>query len=196
MAQEIAISARLGEAGLRLLHRPARLAPALPGGAHRLHLRTEAAIGVDNGTMRLRLDQRAVGVLAVDLDERTADGAQHLHAHRLVVDEGAGAAVGQLHAPEDHVPFGIEVGLGRDAAGRVVERHVEDGGHLPLVLAMADESGIATGAERQRSGVEEDGLAGAGLTRQHGESLGEGQIEPVDQDDVADRKLNEHGRFA
>ena len=27
-------------------------------------------------------------------------------------------------------------------------------------------------------------------------ALGEGQIEPVDQDDVADRKLDEHGRFA
>ena len=104
--------------------------------------------------------------------------------------------IGELDAPEDHVAFGVDVGSRRDTAGGMGERHVEDRRHLPLILAVADQRRVAAGAEGQRGGVEEDGLAGAGFARQHGQTLGEGQIEPVDQDDVADRKLDEHGRFA
>ncbi len=48
------------------------------------------------------IDQRAGVVLAVDFDQRRAERLQRLHAHRLVVDEGAGAAVGELHAAQDH----------------------------------------------------------------------------------------------
>ena len=39
-----------------------------------------------------------------------ADRAQHLHAHRLVVDEGAGAAVRELHAAQDEVAVGVDLG--------------------------------------------------------------------------------------
>ena len=52
------------------------------------------------------IDQRALVVLAVDLDQRLAQLLHHLHAHRLVVDEGAGAAVGELHAAQDQVVLG------------------------------------------------------------------------------------------
>ena len=79
---------------------------------------------------------------------------------------------------EDHVAFGVDVGSRRDTAGGMGERHVEDRRHLPLILAVADQRRVAAGAEGQRGGVEEDGLAGAGFARQHGQTLGEGQIEP------------------
>ena len=52
---------------------------------------------------------------------------------------------------------------------------------------------VAARAERQREGVEQDRLAGAGLAGQHGKPVGEIDVEPIDQDDVADRKPGEHG---
>jgi hypothetical protein len=51
----------------------------------------------------------------------------------------------------------------------MVERHVEDGGHLPLSCAVANEPGVAARAEREGECVEQDGLAGAGLAGEHGE---------------------------
>ena len=75
--------------------------------------------------MRRRIDQRALVVLAVDLDERRADRAQHLHAHRLVVDEGAGAAVRELHPAQDEVAVGVDLGALGDARapdGRAASR--------------------------------------------------------------------------
>ena len=76
--------------------------------------------------------------------------------------------------------------------GRMVEGRVEAGRDLPLALVVADEAAVAAAAEGQREGVEEDGLAGAGLARQDAEAVGEVQLQPVDQDDVADRKLDQH----
>ena len=62
----------------------------------------------------------------------------------------------------------------------------------PCALVVADEAAVAAAAEGQREGVEEDGLAGPGLAGQDAEAVGEVQLQPVDQDDVADRKLDQH----
>ena len=139
------------------------------------------------------VDQRAVVVLAVDLDQRRAERAQRLHAHRLVVDEGAGAAVGELRAPQDQSVVGRNAVFRGERADRMVARQFEGSGHLPLLRAMSHQRGVAARAERQREGVEQDRLAGTGLAREHGKPLGEIDVEPIDQDDVADRKPGEHG---
>ena len=78
------------------------------------------------------IDQGAIVVLAVDLDQGRADGPQHLDAHRLVVDEGAGAPVRNLNAAQDQVAVDVDIGLGRDPAGRMVDGAVEHGGDLAL----------------------------------------------------------------
>ena len=72
----------------------------------------EIAKGVEQPAMGGGIDQRAVVVLAVDLDQRGAERSQRLHAHRLVVDEGAGAAVGELHAPQDQFVLGRDAVVG------------------------------------------------------------------------------------
>jgi hypothetical protein len=51
--------------------------------------------------VRGRIGQRALVVLAMDLDQRAAKLLKHLHADRLVVDECARSPIGQLHAAED-----------------------------------------------------------------------------------------------
>ena len=79
-----------------------------------------------------------------------------------------------------------------DAARRMVAGKIEDGGDLPLRLAVAHEAAIAARAERQREGVEQDRFAGAGLAGEDAQALAEVELEPVDQDDVADRELREH----
>src|SRR5690606_2102657 len=52
---------------------------------------------------------------------------------------------------------------------------------------------VAARAQRQREGIEQARLSGAGLAGQHSEPLGKIDVEPVDQDDVADRESGEHG---
>ena len=72
-------------------------------------------------------------------------------------------------------------------------RDVEGGGHLALLGALAHQRRIAAGAERQRKGVEQDRFAGAGLAGQRGKAGAEIDIEPVDQNDVANGEAGQHG---
>ncbi len=140
--------------------------------------------------------QGPVVVLAVDLDQRRPDGAQDLHADRLVVDEGAGAPVRDLDPAQDQVALGVDVGGGREHAGRMVGGHVEHRRDLALRLALAHQAAVAAAAERQREGIEEDRLAGAGLPGQDAQAFAKVQLELIDQDDVADRELNQHATLA
>ena len=121
MAQEFGLLARLLDAGAVLVQGRLRLPHGSRRVGDRLRLGLQAAEGVEDRAVRDRIDERPVVVLAVDLDERRADRPQHLDAHRLVVDEGAGAAVGDLDAAQDEVAVGVDIGLGCNAARGVVD---------------------------------------------------------------------------
>ena len=62
----------------------------------------------------------------------------------------------------------------------------------PLLRAVAHQRGVAARAERQRQRVEQDGFAGAGLAGQHGKAGREVDVQPLDQDDIADRQMRQH----
>ncbi len=131
-------------------------------------------------------------MLAVDLDKPAGDGAQGLGAHRLVVDEGAGAPIGHLDTAKDQLPVGLDVLGASRGKGGMIGGQIEDGRHLALGFAVADERAVAAGPKAQREGIEQDRFAGARLAGQHGEAGAEFEIEPVDQHDIADGELNEH----
>ena len=140
------------------------------------------------------IDQRPFVMLAVNFHQRGADGLQGLHADRLVVDEGAGTAVGKLHAAQDHFPGIVEPVVAEDHRGRMALRDIEHRGDLPLFDAVTDKAGVAAAAERKRECVEEDGFAGAGFAGQHRKATGKLDIESFDQDDVTDRKTRQHAK--
>ena len=70
---------------------------------------------------------------------------------------------------------------------------VERRRHLPLLGAVAHQARVAAAAERERERIEQDRLAGAGLAGQHRQAGRIVDVEPFDQDDVADREAGEHG---
>ena len=143
--------------------------------------------------MRRCIDQRALVVLAVDLDQRLAELLEDLHADRLIVDEGARAPVGKLDAAQDQFVVGGDVVRLEQRARRMVAGDLEAGDHLALLDPLAHQRLVAARAERQRKGVEQNRLAGAGLAGEHGKAVGEIDVEPVDEDDIADGQSGEHG---
>src|SRR3546814_1077244 len=80
-----------------------------------------------------------------------------------------------------------------DRVDGVARRRVEFGGDAGLVTAVTDQAGIGAGAERQAEGIEQDRLAGPGLTGQHRQPRREGEVETVDEHHVPDRERGEHG---
>ena len=138
--------------------------------------------------MAIRVDQGAIVMLSVDLDQSLAHLAQELHAHGRVVDEGAASAVGSLHPPQDQIRFGLDAVGGQQRAYGVVPVQVENGRHLTLACTAPHQRGIASASKRKRKGVEQNRFSCAGFPGEHGQALAEFEIEFVDQDDVADRQ--------
>ena len=194
MAQIIRLAGGALHAGAMLVERGQCGAPRVPQRLQRHDVLFEAGEGVEQPAVGRGIDQRALVMLAVNFDQRGADRLQGLHADRLVVDEGAGAAVGQLHPAQDHLAGIVEAVVAEDRRGRMALRHVEHRGDLALLHAVADEAGVAAAAQRQGEGIEQDGFARAGFAGQHRKATGKFDIEPLDQDDVTDRQTRQHAR--
>ena len=112
MAQIIRLTGGALHAGAMLVERIVGGPPRLPERFQRRDFLLQPGEGVEQLPVRRGIDQRALVMLAVDLDQRSADRFQGLHADRLVVDEGAGTAVGELHAAENHLAGIVEAVLG------------------------------------------------------------------------------------
>src|ERR1700692_818286 len=126
-------------------------APLVPQPRYLGGVAFDAAIGVEQSAVRRRIDEGALVVLTVDFHQRRAERAQNLDADRLGVDESAGAAVGELHAPHDQqLVLAAEIVLGDEAACRMIVRQVESGDDLALLGTIAHHCRIAAGAKRAR----------------------------------------------
>ncbi len=195
MAQPVGLTpgARdLGAVGRNLL---LACAPRLPELFDFPRRALEAAEGIEQPAVGRHVDQRALVVLAVNLDQRGAQRLQGLRAHRLIIDEGAGAAVAELHAAENQLVLGGNVVGGDQRAHGMAVGQLERGRHLPLLGAVTHQRHVAARAERKGEGVEQDRLARAGLAGEHRQAGREIDVEPVDQDDVAYREPGQHAGF-
>ena len=113
------------------------------------------------------IDQRALVVLAVNLDQRSTHRLQGLHADRLIVDEGAGAAISKLYAAQDHLAGGfrtrlVEPVVTENCRSRVAFGDIEHRGDLTLFDAMTNKAGVPAPPERQRERIQQNGFAGTG----------------------------------
>ena len=188
VAHIIGIGAGGGDLGLMARSLGVGLLPRRIGGSDARRLAAQPAKGVHQLAMAGRVDQCAVVMLAVDLDQSLPHLAQQLDADADVVDEGAAPAVGPLHAPQDEPVLGLDAVLGQEREHGMALGKLENRRHLALSLALAHERSIAATADGEREGIEQDRLAGAGFAGERRQALAEFEIELVDQDDVADRQ--------
>ena len=93
------------------------------GRAHRLLLRPKPGKDVEQLAMRLRLDQGAIIVLAVNFNEFAGDRPQGLRTDRLVVDESAGAPIFHLDPAQDQGTIDVDTLALRRDQRRVARRH-------------------------------------------------------------------------
>ncbi len=95
------------------------------------------------------VDQRAIGMLAVDLGQRAGDLAQQIEADRLVVDRRTARAVGILDAADDQFAVGLDALFLEHGESHVRGRQREGGGHDTALGTGPHEGGIASRAQGQ-----------------------------------------------
>ena len=165
------------------------IAPAGPG-------RLQRGV-VDTG---LRIEQCAhgrwpgqalPGVLPVDLDEVIGQLAQLRHRGHTTVDPGPAAPLRIDHAAQ-HQAFVATVEARLRQPGLHRGRQVEIGHHLGAGCAFPHGAGVGTTAQRQLQGIDQDGLARAGLACEHGEAGAELDLERPHDRVVLQHQAPEH----
>ncbi len=194
MAEIVLVGARPDKTLLGLAARFLRGAPVAPCRAQRRQIAGVIAEGVESLAMGRGIEQAALGELSFDLHQQLAELAQQAHARRLVVDEGAAAAVRGEHAAQ-HQRFlagAVQALLGQELARWVIGRQHELRRHHRLLGALPHQPALGAHAQRQAQGVQQDRLAGAGLAGQYAEARPEPQFQAVDQHHIADGQACEH----
>ena len=133
----------------------------------------------------------------MQFDQVRRQFAQQSDADRLVVDESLRCAIGLEPAADQQrrARFHLNLRLGQDRGERRLQRgEFEAGGNAGLILSGADQRGIGAVAQHQPQRIEQDRLARPGLTGQHPQPARKGEVQRLDQDDVADGQRSQHVR--
>ncbi len=144
--------------------------------------------------MAARTEQAAIVMLAVHLDQHRAELAQQAERDRLIVDEGAAAAIGADDAADDKrlARLALQAILREQGARRMILRKLEADIDHRLRLPVAHQPAVGAGAEREAERVEQDRLARPRLAGEHAEARAEFEIQALDQHDVANGEPGQH----
>ena len=162
--------------------------PGAPTSGDRAVQTAERAIGVQQRPMSASIQQADRLVLAMHLQQHFAQFAQHGGAGRLIIDEGAAAAVSRKRAAQDQILV-ARVGnalLFQDIPDGVLRRRRENGRHRRLARTLADQAGLGARARGEAQGVEDDRLPRPCLARQRRKARTNGKVQRLDQHHVAD----------
>ena len=142
--------------------------------------RRRARVAVERAALHRGVEQRLVGVLAVEVDERAADLGELARGGEAAVDVGAAAAV----AGQDAREHGL-------LAGRRVDEAPFDPG---FGRAVAHERGVGAAADEQLHRFDDEGLARAGLAgdRGHPGRGVEHQVQVGDDPEIDHVQFDEH----
>ena len=180
MAEIVALFADRFNARLMRFQRRAGFGKDRGCALHRGHQALMLTKGIQQITMTGRIGQSPIIMLAVDFNQRLADCFEHLHTHRLIIDQSTGASVCHLDASEDDIAVLRNVMLTQQGQSRMIRPHGKHGCHLPLCLAMAHQRPVAARPQGQGKGVQQNGFARPRFTGQHAHPLSKTEAQTVD----------------
>jgi hypothetical protein len=164
--QQIEAGLAIRRARLELEHPVQQLQPDAVGDRDLLGERLGAGVRVEQLTLRGRPHQRLEFVLTVDVDQRLPRISQQLHSHGLPVEIRARAPVATDHAAHGELAVGLDR-LFLEPAAQLARRlrEIEGRGDLRAFGLVTNDLGARPTACEQLQRVDDDRLAGAGLTR-------------------------------
>ena len=128
-------------------------------------------------------------ILAVDVQQKRAEGAHLLHRHRNAVDTAGGFPLRGDAALQDQFVAMLKI-IFREPGGRV--RFREHGADQSALGSGTHQLAARAPAQHGADGVDHDAFARAGLTRQDVEAGGEADVGPLDDRDIFNVKIRQH----
>src|SRR6202789_3472683 len=131
-------------------------------------------------------------LLTMNFDQKLGQFAQSLERNDLAVHVGARAAIGADDSPNHELPVEIDR-LFRQPSERRLRQGRKAGGDLGTLRALARDIAGTASAGDQQQGIDHDGFARAGLAGQGGEAAAELELCLIDENQISQLKMREHG---
>ena len=167
MAQELFLGGNrlaLGGGDLRGLAGGGEASPRL---AHSGNGTLVACVVVQNGTVAARVQQAAVVMLAMQLNQRFREAAQDLSRAATVIDPSGFAAICGVDTAQDELIASRQPCVFEHGMSRVTGRQIKPGGDFPLIGPLPHQIGTPAPAQHKTQGIQQDRLARPGLAGQH-----------------------------
>ena len=168
-----------------------RRTPALPQSAQGIG--GNARVVVQQGAHRVGPGEALPGVLAMDIEHLFAYMAQLLRGSGQAVDPSPAFAGAVQTAAQQQAVRTLKTGFGQPGQQRCWG--IKLGADVGARGAFADQSHIGAGAGGQLQGINQDGLARAGLAGEHGKTGLQFQVQRGNDDKVAQRNTFEAHRL-
>ena len=131
-------------------------------------------------------------MLALHFDQQRANTAQQPSPNRLVIHKRSGPPILRHDPPQHDLILRGQPLLLQQRGQRRVARGSKARGDASLFGRRAHQPAIGAGAKRKAKTVQQNRLASPGFAGQHGQALAERQIQPLDQNDIANRQRGQH----
>ena len=191
MAQEFLFGARRRKRGFGLGDGPRRAPHGGPGGAQ--GDKVVSAEGVQHRAVAPGVQEAAVILLPMQLDQCVGQGAQDLAPGAAVIDIGLLSTVRRADAAQDQaVAFVGQACFGQNGMGGMAGRQGKFRRHLALRGPGAHQIGPPAPSQHKAKRIQKDRLSRPRLARQHVQAGPEGQFQPVDDENVANGKAAQH----
>jgi hypothetical protein len=151
----------------------------------------DAAEPVERVALGGRVQQRLVGVLAVEVDELGADRRELAGRCQPPVDVGAAPARAGNGAREDDLVAGVGAAVAR-AIARGIGRPHESALDPRLVGARPHQHRVGASPHQQLDGVDDKRLAGAGLAGERRHPWAEHEAQLGNDPEIADGQFEDH----
>ena len=135
-------------------------------------------------------------MLALHFYQCCAQTFEQGNTDRLVIDKGAGFAIGLQHAAQHQFILGADALVAQDVETGVIGAGEKGGGDARLRLPRAYQPCFGAVSERQAKTIQQNGFPGAGFAGEYCKPGIEAQVELFNQHHIANGQRGEHWRAA
>lgn len=160
--------------------------------AHRREQRFVLAKGIEQGQLLSAVKQGLVFVLAVDFQQVLGQFRQLRGRGGATVDPGARPAIGAQGAPQLAVRAVVQFLETQPGEGRSLGQEAELRCDFGAFRPVSHHAGIGARATQQEQRIHQQGLAGSGFTRDHGQPRAESDFDLADDREILDVERNQH----
>ena len=142
------------------------------------------------------VQQAAVVVLAVQFYQDIAQVAQNFSRNPAVIHKSLPPAIGGDGPAQDQIAgFRRKARRLKHRQGGMAGGQIETRRHLALIGALPHQISPALPAQHEAERIQQDRLAGPGLAGQDVQARRHRQFQPVDDQQIADFKAEQHGNL-